>query len=86
MNVIFMVNYFLVESDVSVNSETLLITDLVNLKIKPSQSFVYAHRSTMCVYRSECSYMYEYLYLYCVSKKIEVGPRTGGRRLRGSDV
>jgi hypothetical protein len=24
----------------------------------------------VCVLRSECSYVYEYLYLYCVSKKI----------------
>jgi hypothetical protein len=23
----------------------------------------------MCVYKDECSYVYEYLYLYCVSKK-----------------
>jgi hypothetical protein len=25
-----------------------------------------------CVYRGECSYVYEYLRLYCVSKKIHI--------------
>jgi hypothetical protein len=39
----------LVESDAPVNSETLLITDFMNLKIKPAQSFRYAHRCRMCI-------------------------------------
>jgi hypothetical protein len=34
-----------VEGDVLINSETLLMTDFVNLKIKPTQSFGCAHRS-----------------------------------------
>jgi hypothetical protein len=38
-----------VGSDVPVDSETPLMTDFVNLKIKPTQSFGGAHRSTMCV-------------------------------------
>jgi hypothetical protein len=38
-----------VGSDVPVDSETLLMTDFVNLKIKPTQSFGGAHRSTICV-------------------------------------
>jgi hypothetical protein len=25
-----------------------------------------------CVYRGECSYVYEYLCLYCVSKKTDI--------------
>jgi hypothetical protein len=38
-----------VGSDVPIDSETLLMTDFVNFKIKPTQSFGGAHRSTMCV-------------------------------------
>jgi hypothetical protein len=61
--------------DVPVDNETLLITDFVNLKIKSAQSFGCAHMGRMCVcvcvyiHRSECSYVDEYLRLYCVSKK-----------------
>jgi hypothetical protein len=52
----------LVEGDISVDNETLLMTDFMNLKIKPTHSFGGA-------YRSEYSYMYKYLHLYFVSKK-----------------
>jgi hypothetical protein len=45
-----------VRGDVSVNSESLLVIDLMNLKIKSVQSF-------KSIYRSECSYMYKYLRL-----------------------
>jgi hypothetical protein len=59
-----------VGGDVPVDSESLLVTDFVNLKIKPAQFFGGAHRvGCACVYRGECSYVYEYLCLYCVSKK-----------------
>jgi hypothetical protein len=62
-----------VGGDVSVDSETLLVIDFVNLKIKPTQSFRGAHKGRMCVracvHRGECSYIYEYLCLYHVSKK-----------------
>jgi hypothetical protein len=60
-----------VGGDVLVDSGTLLVNDFVNLKIKPTQSFGYAHRGRVCVcvHRDECSYVYEYLRLYCVSKK-----------------
>jgi hypothetical protein len=34
---------------VSIDSEALLVTDFVNLKIKPAQSFEGAHRGRMCV-------------------------------------
>jgi hypothetical protein len=59
-----------VGGDVSVDNESLLVIDFVNLKIKLTQSFRDAHRDRvfMCVHKSECSYMYEYLRLYCVSK------------------
>jgi hypothetical protein len=41
---------FLVRDDVSVDSETLLVTDFVNLKIKPTQSFKGAHSDRVCVH------------------------------------
>jgi hypothetical protein len=47
------------------------VTDFMNLKIKPAQSFGGANRGRMCVcvHMDKCSYTYEYLRLYCVSKK-----------------
>jgi hypothetical protein len=39
-----------VGGDVPVDSETLSVTDFVNLKIKPTQSFKYAHRSRVCIH------------------------------------
>jgi hypothetical protein len=36
--------------DVPVDSETLLLTDFMNLKIKPTQSFRVAHMDKVCVY------------------------------------
>jgi hypothetical protein len=39
-----------VGGDVSVNGETLLVTDFMNLKIKSAQSFGCAHRDRVCVY------------------------------------
>jgi hypothetical protein len=48
MNVVFMSNYFFSGGDVPVDSETLLVTDFVNLKIKPTQSFEVAHKDMMC--------------------------------------
>jgi hypothetical protein len=61
-----------VGGDVSVDSETLFVTDFMNLKIKSAQSFGGAHRGRVykCVYIGECLYMYKYLHLYCVSKKM----------------
>jgi hypothetical protein len=38
-----------VGGDVPVNSETLLVTDFVNLKIKPAQSFGCAHKGRVCM-------------------------------------
>jgi hypothetical protein len=56
-----------VGGDVPVDSETLLVTDFVNLKIKSlSLSKVLIEVECACV----CSYMYKYLYLYYISKKI----------------
>jgi hypothetical protein len=39
-----------VGDDVPVDSEVLLVTDFMNLKIKPTQSFICAHMSMMYVY------------------------------------
>jgi hypothetical protein len=54
-----------VGSDISVDSETLLMTDFVNPKIKSVQSFRVAHRGRIyvCVHKDECSYVYKYLRL-----------------------
>jgi hypothetical protein len=38
-----------VRDDVPVDSETLLLTDFVNLKIKSTQSFEGAHMDRVCV-------------------------------------
>jgi hypothetical protein len=46
---VFTTNYFSVGCDVPVDSETLLVTDFMNLKIKLAQSFEGAHRGKMCM-------------------------------------
>jgi hypothetical protein len=58
-----------VRGDVLIDSETPLVTDFMNLKIKSAQSFRGAHRDRVCVcvHRGECSYTYKYLRLYHVS-------------------
>jgi hypothetical protein len=64
-----------VGDDVPVDSETLLVTDFVNLKIKPDQSFGGAHRTEvligvecMCVFIGVSTHTCMSIY-YCVSKK-----------------
>jgi hypothetical protein len=39
-----------VGGDVLVDSESLLVTDFVNLKIKPAQFFKGAHRDSVCMH------------------------------------
>jgi hypothetical protein len=39
-----------VEYDVPIDSETLSVTDFVNLKIEPAQSFRGSHRGKVCVH------------------------------------
>jgi hypothetical protein len=39
-----------VGGDVPVDSETFLVTDFLNLKIKPAQSYEGAHRGRVCVH------------------------------------
>jgi hypothetical protein len=43
--VLFMANFFSLGGDVPIDTEALFMTDFLNLKIKPSQSFECAHRS-----------------------------------------
>jgi hypothetical protein len=50
MGVAFTAIFLSVGGDVPVDSETLLVTDLLNLKIKPVQSFECAHRSKVCAH------------------------------------
>jgi hypothetical protein len=38
-----------VRGDVPVDNEALLVTDFMNLKIKPIQSFGCAHRDSVCL-------------------------------------
>jgi hypothetical protein len=40
---------FLIGGNISVDSDVLLITDFVNLKIKLAQSFRGTHRGSVCV-------------------------------------
>jgi hypothetical protein len=54
------------------HSDVFLVIDFVNLKIKSAQSFRDAHSDRVRVrvfIVGGCSYVHEYLCLYCVSKK-----------------
>jgi hypothetical protein len=50
MSVIFTANILSVIVDIPVDSETFLMTDFVNLKIKSDQSFRGAHRNRVCIH------------------------------------
>jgi hypothetical protein len=62
-----------VRDDVPVDSETLLVTDFVNLKIKPSQSSRAVHMSRMCVrvFIYVSVHICMNIYVYIVFKKYE---------------
>jgi hypothetical protein len=68
MRIIFMANYFLVGGDVPINSETFLITDFINLKIKSAQSFrgVYRDRVCMHVFIEINTYICMSIYIYII--------------------
>jgi hypothetical protein len=61
-----------VRDDVIVDSDALLMTDFMNLKIKLAQSFKSAHRDIMYMHRfiEMSAHTCKYLYLYYISKKI----------------
>jgi hypothetical protein len=60
-----------VGGDVPVDSETLLVTDFINLKIKPTQSFECAHRDKLCVrvFIGVGAHTYMNIYIYIVFLK-----------------
>jgi hypothetical protein len=47
IDIVFMVNYSF--SERRIDSETFLMTNFVNLNIKPTQFFRDTHRSRMCI-------------------------------------
>jgi hypothetical protein len=57
-----------VGDDVPVDSETFLVTDFVNLKIKPAQSFKSDHKGKVCVYMFIAVSTHTCISI-CVSKK-----------------
>jgi hypothetical protein len=71
MCVVFMANYFLVRGNVPVDSDALLVTDFVNLKIKSVQSFRCAHRGKIYVHMliGVSAHMYMSIYIYTVFLK-----------------
>jgi hypothetical protein len=58
-----------VGGNVPVDSETILLIDFMNLKIKPVESFRGVYRDKVCVHIFiEINDVYNYLHLYCISK------------------
>jgi hypothetical protein len=58
---------FSVKGDITVDNETLLVIDFVNLKIKPTQSFGGAHKGSACVHvfiRVRLIHIYISIYIY----------------------
>jgi hypothetical protein len=72
-----MANYFLVRCDVSVNNEVILVTDFINLNIKPDQSFKDVHRDIVCVHlfirMSVHIYISIYIYHVFLKKRVALG-------------
>jgi hypothetical protein len=60
---------FSVGGDVFIDSETFLMTDFVNLKIKPAQSFECVHRGRMHVHILVSVHTCMSIYVCSVSKK-----------------
>jgi hypothetical protein len=50
--------------DIFIDSETLLMIDFINLKIKSTQSFKYTHKNKMYIYIFIKNYSYIYKYLH----------------------
>jgi hypothetical protein len=66
-----------VGGDVSIDNEVFLVTDFINLNIKPDQSFGDVHRDIVCVrvFIRMSAHIYKYLRLSRVSKeKSRFGP------------
>jgi hypothetical protein len=60
-----------VKGDVPVNSEALLVTDFMDFKIKPVQSFRGAHKGSVCVrvFIGVSAHMYISIYICTVFLK-----------------
>jgi hypothetical protein len=88
ISVIFMINYSFSGGDVVIDSETLLVTDFVNLKIRLAQSFRVAHRNMMCVrvfiWMSAHTCMSICVYTVFLKKNYE-GPYAANGRLLAHD-
>jgi hypothetical protein len=71
MCVIFTTNYSFSWRRRPVDSETLLMTDFVNLNIKPAQSFKCAHRGRVCIreFIKVSVYTYMSIYIYKNTQK-----------------
>jgi hypothetical protein len=69
MCVIFTANYFSVVRDVSVDSEVLLVTDFVNLKIKLTQSFRDAYKNMIYMHAFIIVSAHKYMSIY-ISKAL----------------
>jgi hypothetical protein len=69
MSVVFTANYLLMRDDVSIDNDALLMTDFVNLKIKPVQSFRRAHigRVYVCIFIRVNTHTYMSIYVYTIS-------------------
>jgi hypothetical protein len=64
---------FLVGGDILIDSDVLLVTDFVNLKIKSTQSFGCAHIGKMCVhiFIGVSVHMHIRIYIYTVFLKYD---------------
>jgi hypothetical protein len=69
-----------VGDDVSVDSESLLVTDFINLKIKSTLSFRYAHKDRMCIcvfiWINDHTYISIYIYTIFLKKTSRTNART----------
>jgi hypothetical protein len=63
-----------VEGDAPIDSELLLMTDFINLKIKSAQYFRCVYRDMMCVrvFIEMSAHTYINIYIYTVSNKTTV--------------
>jgi hypothetical protein len=58
--------------DIPIDSETFLVIDFMNLKIKSSQSFECARKDSVCIHMfiEMNAHMSMIIYIYSVSKKV----------------
>jgi hypothetical protein len=84
IGVVFSANYSFSGRRRPIDSETLLVTDFVNLKIKPAQSFRDAHKDRVCVrvfiWVSAHTCISIYVYTVFFKKKSVVPKKEMGRK------